>query len=944
MKEITTILLIFYNTILFGNISLNEHGHINRLKSQPSAEYYINNGEYYIDINGMSLIGNSLFEIEHGYLTLITVEENVPTWFRIYDLNGNLKFENNYTKVINLTTSENKKFITFFNGEHLLVFENATFQIEKYEGSVIFNIDNFGNPIFADKNGKIHYKNKIYTPSALPQKIIFYQNDPFIFTTKKAFIIDDGLEEVLNFSGNFFEVEIIDSFLYIIDKIIENEDIVFNLYITNDMITMENLDKKVLHQNLNRTPEPILFPLNYAEPDYPFPIGNSYGAIQQYGGSPYLHPGVDCLGYDYQEVYAVHDGFVKAILTTGGDPYWRIAIANENVPTVTEGYLYAHLNQTSITVNVGDQVNAGDLLGTLYPWGWYDFTHIHFARLQDEGAQWFGNWWTIGNPLIDATNIQDTIPPIFENAINEDLFAFRNNGGIYLDPTNLLGEFDIIAKCHDIANSNWLIDIWDIGFSLNHTGDTDSTIYEKFSFSYDMPIDTYFSNDWTDIVLNTIYSRDATCYSIGNYNEREYYHIITNSNGDTMITEEDDEENFDSTDFLDGSYWLKVRARDASMNTTVDSMLIYFNNGIRGCTDSEACNYDPDATADDGSCIYSNGITDSLLLGSWEVSDVFGYNNHYCEGVPDTIINVPDEFGNFVVEINLDGILYNFDSSISYMWNVPDSMYTNTLCYYYPLIDDLNCSVFYELTENNYHLSISDPTPEQEMCMQVQYDKIILGCTDPYASNYNPYATMDDGSCFYCDLGDVDCDELEIVGCQDETGCNYDETATEESDCIYIDGICETCVDGEIVDNDLDDDSVCNSDEIVGCQDETGCNYDETATDEGDCTYAEENYDCDGELLSLFNGLIPEDFNLHSIYPNPFNPITNITYGLPENVNVQIMVYDMSGTQITTLVNTFQTAGYHTINWKASSYPSGVYLIRMDSGDFTQTQKVVLIK
>jgi hypothetical protein len=85
-------------------------------------------------------------------------------------------------------------------------------------------------------------------------------------------------------------------------------------------------------------------------------------------------------------------------------------------------------------------------------------------------------------------------------------------------------------------------------------------------------------------------------------------------------------------------------------------------------------------------------------------------------------------------------------------------MYTNTLCFYTPLYDDLNCSVFYELTENNYHLSISDPTPEQEMCIQVQYDKIILGCTDPYASNYNPYATMDDGSCFYCDLGDVNCD------------------------------------------------------------------------------------------------------------------------------------------------------------------------------------------
>ena len=73
-------------------------------------------------------------------------------------------------------------------------------------------------------------------------------------------------------TSHFFEAEIIDSFLYIVDKIIENEDIVFNLYITNDLITIQNLDKKVLRQNLYRTPEPILFPLNYAEPNYPFPI------------------------------------------------------------------------------------------------------------------------------------------------------------------------------------------------------------------------------------------------------------------------------------------------------------------------------------------------------------------------------------------------------------------------------------------------------------------------------------------------------------------------------------------------------------------------------------------------------------------------------------------------------------------------------------------------
>ena len=114
------------------------------------------------------------------------------------------------------------------------------------------------------------------------------------------------------------------------------------------------------------------------------------------------------------------------------------------------------------------------------------------------------------------------------------------------------------------------------------------------------------------------------------------------------------------------------------------------------------------------------------------------------------------------------------------------------------------------------------------------------------------------------------------------------------------------------------------------------------------------NFSClNGELvcsiincydLAINSQIIPDNYNISSIHPNPFNPITTITYGLPENTDSQITVFNLSGTQITTLENTFQTAGYHTLSWNASSYPSGVYLIRMDSGDFTQTQKVVLVK
>ena len=144
-----------------------------------------------------------------------------------------------------------------------------------------------------------------------------------------------------------------------------------------------------------------------------------------------------------------------------------------------------------------------------------------------------------------------------------------------------------------------------------------------------------------------------------------------------------------------------------------------------------------------------------------------------------------------------------------------------------------------------------------------------------------------------------------------------------------------------------DECGICGGDNssCSGCLDDSACNYDYAATiDDESCIYSETEYDCYGEPLSLFNGLIPENFSIHSIYPNPFNPITNIIYGLSEHVNVQILVYDLSGKQVETLINDFQTPGYHSVNWNADNFPSGVYLIRMKSGGFTQTQKVVLIK
>jgi len=103
-----------------------------------------------------------------------------------------------------------------------------------------------------------------------------------------------------------------------------------------------------------------------------------------------------------------------------------------------------------------------------------------------------------------------------------------------------------------------------------------------------------------------------------------------------------------------------------------------------------------------------------------------------------------------------------------------------------------------------------------------------------------------------------------------------------------------------------------------------------------------EEQDCLSSLQDY--QIIPENYSIYNIYPNPFNPIVNITYGLPENRNVKLDIYNIQGKITNTLLNNFQKAGHHSISWDASEYPSGIYFIKMISGDYINTQKLMLIK
>lgn len=86
----------------------------------------------------------------------------------------------------------------------------------------------------------------------------------------------------------------------------------------------------------------------------------------------------------------------------------------------------------------------------------------------------------------------------------------------------------------------------------------------------------------------------------------------------------------------------------------------------------------------------------------------------------------------------------------------------------------------------------------------------------------------------------------------------------------------------------------------------------------------------------------PAEFSLSQNYPNPFNPSTRIGYSLPQGSAVSLKMFDVLGEYLTTLVDGYQPAGTHEVEWVASDYPSGVYFYRIQAGGFTQTRKLIL--
>jgi hypothetical protein len=90
--------------------------------------------------------------------------------------------------------------------------------------------------------------------------------------------------------------------------------------------------------------------------------------------------------------------------------------------------------------------------------------------------------------------------------------------------------------------------------------------------------------------------------------------------------------------------------------------------------------------------------------------------------------------------------------------------------------------------------------------------------------------------------------------------------------------------------------------------------------------------------------IVPEQYELSQNYPNPFNPSTTIQFSLPKQSQLKINLYNMLGEQVATITEGMYESGNHKVTFSASNLPSGTYVYRLESSEFVQVKKMILLK
>jgi len=559
------------------------------LKKAPGTDLYISNSGYI-----------AFMDLMHHYKSEVTIH--------FYSKTGQFLFSETVTGASMFSFSAKGEKFGVGNAKYLKIISIPDHQVETYEGGFQFDISEDENMIAIAKENRvnIYHKGKLIntceTGFFYARKIRISSSHRFVAVIDKrhlkVFSLSDGkliFSDTLKGKKSYRDLILND------DKILAGIHYrdkgssrgILKVYDLKGTTLLEQIESSKNFKTFEKKKELQKSSSNYREIPWPFvpfdslhTVWNYYEQHMSYGDAnwSYLHQGLDIIVPDNEPTYAVEPGIVKCMLTISGDLHWRIATSIEQTNDYSKGWLYAHLVPTTIQFDVGDTVEQFDYLGDIVHWS-EDWGHIHFVEIEDNGWVWQyddNEWGITYNPLLSLRPNTDLIPPIIDNVFSNSKFGFcLNETSTYMDPDSLYGDIDIIMKVIDyIGDSPWQLPAYETYYWVKKLPGGEIVFPKKLGHILNHSYDFYSSNSYTPYAT-VIYKRDH--FLLPPYwmdKQRNYYHVLTNSDGDSIINLWEQVFAFSTTDFNDGDYRIFVEAKDQYGNSTIDSMDVKFKNGI----------------------------------------------------------------------------------------------------------------------------------------------------------------------------------------------------------------------------------------------------------------------------------------------------------------------------------------------------------------------------
>ena len=563
--------------------------------------------------------GSDLEISNSGFIVFYDHSEHYKGKLKIlaYSADGDFFFEKSFKgatlfkfssscNLFGVKTPDGINIISLDTGSNYLINKGLQFAIDE-------TTDGNETIAVAERNKILLYKKSelirtINLDMELPRKVIIAPKHSIVGVIDKYNLIvystisgDIIFEDQIGGEFSFRDLKIVD------DKIIagihkrnkEESTGSFRVYNLNGNLLNENLGetkslKNYSKLNLQQKSQSGYDPIPW--PFFPFDsmrtVWNHYEQHMGLGGNDsYLHQGLDLITPIGEPTFSVIAGYVKLVLTLGGASYWRTAVSDTQVAGISDGWLSAHLIESTIQFDIGDTVQVHDYLGDIIEWS-STWGHIHFVEIKDSGLVWFyadDEWGINFNPMLALQPYPDTTAPYIDPVFGWSKFAFAiNESAIYLQPDSLFGEIDIIVKVVDYAgDSEWQQPAYTTWYTIKRISDNEIIKPKTLGHILNHKYPFYDGGNYQPYA-GVIYQRDNTLPPSGWSNEqRNYYHNLTNSNGDSLVELSEKALAFDTDNFQDGDYRIIVEVYDEAGNFDIDSMDVQFKNGNPVKTENE---------------------------------------------------------------------------------------------------------------------------------------------------------------------------------------------------------------------------------------------------------------------------------------------------------------------------------------------------------------------